>query len=256
MSANQLQSFLSLLRLIKDTGAGNAPSTLFRAWTGIESPPTSMVVKLAAYVIEQAEATEAYIKATQLSEEAKQGLLETATSLKTAFELQHLAGNAISGFLPALDTAISQYAILISAAGLDQVAPPTSEIADLVSDLNKFAEELGKAELDPLVRETAERHVAVLKVLLQNVGALGVEAALAAYSELVFRLRSADLTGSEKSRHTMSTLWPEVERWAGRLTIIDQAYTRGGHLLGHLGGAAKLLLTHLPALPPIPGITG
>jgi hypothetical protein len=253
VSANQLGNFLGLLRLIKETGPGNAPLTLFRAWTGVENPPASMVVKLAGYAIEQAEATEAYIKATQLSEEAKQGLLQTAASLKTAFELQHLAGNAISGFIPALDAAISQYAILISAAGLDQVAPPTSEVTDLVADLDKFTSSLGAAELDPLIRETAERHVAVLKVLLQNINALGVEAALAAYSELVFRLRSADLTSSEKSKHTMATVWPEIERWAGRLTIIDQAYTQGGHLLGHLGGVAKILLTHLPALPAITG---
>lgn len=205
-----------------------------------------MTVKLAAYAIEQAEATEAYVKATQLSEEAKQGLLQTTASLRNAFDLPHLNNTPVTSHLPALDTAISQYAILVSAAGLDISAPPTAEVVDLVKELDLFAASLAGAELDPLVLETATKHVAVLKALLQNVDALGVEAALAAYSELVFRLRSADLTGSAKSKQAMAKVWPEVERWAGRLAIIDQAYTQGGHLLGQLGGAAKFLLGHLP----------
>jgi hypothetical protein len=250
VSANQLGNFLSLLRLIKQTDPGHPPLEMFKKWTGIPDPPTSMVVKLAAYTIEQAEATEAYIKATQLSDEAKQGLLQTAAALKRAFELQHLPGQAVANFLPALDAAISQYAILISAAGLDQTPPPTAEVSDLVADLDRFTDSLAKAELDPLVRETAEKHIAVLKMLLQNVAALGVEAVLAAYSELLFRLRSADLTGSETSRKIMSGVWPEIERWAGRIAIIDQAYSKGGHLLGVMGGAVHNLLTHAPALLP------
>ena len=253
MSANQLGNFLGLLRLIKRSNPGRVTLELIKEWTGVPNPPTSMVVKIAGHAVEQAEATEAYIKATQLSDEAKEGLLQTTAALKRAFELQHLGGHGVNSFLPALDAAISQFAILISAAGLDGTALPAAEIADLVADSERFTGSLGEAELDPLVRETAERHVAVLKTLLQNVDALGVEAALAAYSELVFRLRSADLTASEKSRQTMAEVWPEIERWAGRLAIIDQAYTQGGHLLGQLGGTAKLLLTHLPALPGIAG---
>lgn len=222
-------------------------------WTGVQKPPTSMVVKLAAYVIEQVEATEAYVKATQLSDEAKQGLLQTTEAIRRAFELQHLGTHGLNSFLPALDAAVSQYAILISAAGLDRTPTPTAEVSELVADLDRFTTSLAQAELDPLVRETAEKHVAVLKALLQNVGAVGIEAALAAYSELVFRLRSADLSASEKSKQSMAKIWPEIERWAGRLAIIDHAYTQGGHLLEHLGGAAKLLLTHLSAVPGIAG---
>jgi len=251
VSANKLGNFLGLLRLIKQTGPDQSPRNLVQLWTGGNAPPSSLVLKIAAYVAELAEEAEAYIGATQLSDEAKSGLLQTTWSVKQAFDLVHIQ-QSVQQSLPALDAAISQFAILISAAGLDAVPPPDAEVLGLVEDIDRMISSLEDADIDPLVASAARKHLNVLKTLLQNVDAFGVEAALAAYSELVIRLRSADLAASAASSQTLSKIWPEIERWAGRLAIIDQAYTQGGRLLGELGGTARLLLSHLP---PVPGIT-
>lgn len=253
MSTNPLASFLSLLRLIRESNPSKPPQVMFQAWAGGADIPTSTVVKIAAYAIEQAEAASTYISGTQLSDEAKQGLLQTTSSVISAFQLQHLGGHGVATFLPALDAGISQFAILISAAGLDREPAPLEEIADLVAAIDRFSGSLNDVGLDELVRETARKHLAVLKALLQHVDALGVDAAMAAYYELVLRLRSADNNSSASSKERMAKIWPEVERWAGRLAIIEQAYTQGGHLLGELGRPAQQLLTHMPTLP---GITG
>lgn len=253
MSTNPLANFLALLRLIRETHPSHAPLTMFQLWAGDANAPTSAVVKIAAYAIEQAEAAETYIRATQLSDEAKQGLIHTTASLKTAFELQNIGSQPVSAFMPALDAGISQFAILISAAGLDREPAPITEIADLVAAVDELLSSLDQVELDDHVRETARRHLAVLKALLQHTDALGVDAAMASYYELVLRLRSADSNASAASKERMAKLWPEIERWAGRLAIIDQMYTQGGHLLGELGRPAQLLVSHIPALPGLAG---
>lgn len=249
MSVNQLTQFLGLLRLIKRSNPGNTPLNLVVSWTGVADPPTSTVLKIAAYVTEQAEATESFIAATQLSEEAKEGLMQTARSLKTAFQLQNLSGNAVHGFLPALDAAISQYAILISAAGLETPAGASDEKDNLVQELKAFLEHPEINNLDQAIRETLIKHINLLIVLINNFEAVGPEASMSAYNELVIRLSSAHKSSSKENKNVIEKIWPEVERWAGRIAIIDSAFTQGTHLITSVGTATKSLLPLLPHLP-------
>jgi hypothetical protein len=248
LTDNPIGGVLGVLRLLKNGNPGHSVATHIRLWISGEAaanPTTeSQVARLCGYVLDEADAAEAVIKQSSLSQEAQEGLLQTTQALRDAFTISNI-NNGLSSYFPALGAAVSNFAILTSATGLASAGPPP-EIEALIAEVEALHARLDFAGIDPVVSETARKHLAALTMLLRNVDAFGVDAAMAAYAELLIRLKRAASTTDQKTASKVAALWPEIERWAGRLAIIDQAYNSGKALLGHLGEVAALL-PHLGA---------
>lgn len=247
MSDNPIRAVLGILRLLKkrqDAGSISVAAHV-QGW-GVEGQTLSeaQIARIFSYVLETASDAEVIISNSSLSDEAKDGLIETTKALQSAFRIPH-ANNQLQGSLSSLGAAISNFSILTSATGLT-AAPETDEVASLIESIEALRERFSDEIDDPVVRETAKRHINVLLTFLKNIDAFGVDAAMAAYAELTIRLhRAGSTTKSEQTKASLKNLWPEVERWAGRLAIIDQAYNSGQSLLGHAGELLSLL-PHIP----------
>lgn len=245
MADNYVGNVLAILRLLKNTPqctAGHAPISFIHQWSG--NPTDQATLRISAYILDQILGAEILIQNSKLADEAKQGLLQTTGSLKVAFSLNGLT-TAIQNHLPALDAALSSFAILASATGVGDPLPRVAELSDILTDIEQLNELFNDPEIDPLVRETALKHLAVLAALLNNVEAFGVDSAIAAYWEMVIRLKRAEKNATEDTKEKLKKVWPKIEQWAGRLTIIEQAMNAGTSILSDFSAAAQTLLPHL-----------
>lgn len=241
MADNPITGVLSLLRLFKQDGLapGNSVFDHVRRWCGDQATDVD-VARLMLYGGGVALAADAHIRASPWDDEAKQGLLHVTSNLQQAFSPVG-CGQPIANYLPTLDSAITMFAILSSAAGLPSAGPAPAELNDLLAEIAALIQVIDGAGLDPLVHRTAKEHLRALETLLRNVDAFGVDAALVAYFELIARLRRVERTATPATKEVLAKIWPEVERWAGRLAIIEEAINNGHGLLEHAGSAIKLL---------------
>lgn len=245
MSDQPVSNFLNLLRLLKRTGhMEHALHVNIARWTGQERQ--SAVLRIAAYMSDLCDDTLVQLRGSQITDEAKAGLLQTVESVKNMASVPNLASAPIQ-FLPQIDGSIAQFAILVSMAGLDEPNPASSEIGELMTEIDAIEETISQSGFDPAVSEVAKRHLHVLKTLLQNVDALGIDAALAAYDELVIRLRRAEAKADPDTREKMKKVWPTIEKWSGRLAVIHAALSHGSGLISGAFTAAKNLLGWTPS---------
>lgn len=244
MSDNYVSNVLNLLRLIKKTNlTGQSTLAYLNQWAGADVSD-SIVLRLCAYVQDQCDGALSLIAQSKLTEEAKTGLLQTVTSLKLGFTMAQFNG-ALSNHLPQIDSVISQFAILESVSGLHQEISRSSELEDLIEEVEQVKASFEDAEIDPLVASTAKKHLHVLLTLLRDVEALGLDAAMVAYAELIIRLRRVDAGASETARAKTAKLWPTINKWTERFSSIDKAINSGGNLLTQGVGAAQNLLSFL-----------
>lgn len=241
MSDNYISNVLNILRLLRDPNLNGHPAPAFiNKWAGIELQEAASL-RVCAYVQDQCDGANALIMQSRLPEEAQVGLNQTVSSLKLAFSIPQLSAAVIS-HLPQLDASISSFAILEGVSNLAGPKPDVPELSELIAEIEQVSAMFDDAEIDPIVRTTAKRHLNLLFALLNNVEAFGVDAAMAAYAELVIRLRRVDSTASEAARSKTSKVWPTIEKWFGRLAIIDKAYNDGQNLLEQAHGLGQLLL--------------
>lgn len=248
MSDNQLSSILGLLRLLKNTPSAapdGAAFTYLSQWAQ-PSPDDETLLRLMVYVQAQVAAAEIVITAGDFVEEGKAGLLETLGGLRQAFSLQGFQ-NQVRSYLPALDSAISQFAILVSISGPYPDLSKSDDVKSLIEEVQAVFVSIDGSRLDPLVQQTARRHLHVLLTLLQNLNVMGVEAAMAAYAELVIRLRSVSTTASTETKAEVNALWPTFEKWGKRLSSIQEAFLAGSTLIGYGKPALALIKGVLPA---------
>lgn len=248
MSDNYVGNILAILRLIRKTfepNQGHAGLTYIQTWAGTDiTAPQSL--RIAAYVLDQASGAESLIAGSTLDDEAKAGLIQTTTALTSAFSLAGLQ-NQMAAFFPAFDSAISNFAILASATGGLSAAPDHTEVDALLRDVDEMINSVRSSAMDPIVRDTAIRHLVVLRTLLANVDALGVDSAMAAYLELLIRLRRAEGAASQSTKAEVKGIWPQIEKWAARLNLIDKAINDGSGFLSHFESVPSLL-EHLPPM--------
>ena len=245
MSDHPVSNFLNLLRLIKRTGCmEQALQASIGRWAG-ETPSPATMLRIAAYICDLCDDTLVEINSSTISDEAKAGLLQTAQSVQTLFSVPNMA-NAPNHFLPQIDGSITQFAILVSVAGLDEPNPVSAEIDELVAEIVSIEKAISEAGVSPAVAEVARRHLHVLKTLLQNVDALGIDAALAAYDELVIRLRRVDEKADPGTHKKMRKVWPMIEKWSGRLAVIHAGLSHGSGMITGAYSAAKNLLGWSP----------
>lgn len=245
MSDNAITNVLNLLRLVKNTNmSGNAVIENLRTWCG-GSSDNSMALRIAIYANEQCDEACKMISLSVLDEEAKAGLTQISQALKSAFALEHL-NNAFISFLPQLDGSISSFAILNSVMSSGIAPSQDGNLRDLIDDVERVNLLFEAEGIDPLVKATAQRHLHVLLTLLKNVDALGLDAAMSAYSELVIRLRRSETTAPAESREKTSKIWESVKQWQDRFASIDAAVNTGSSLLQHAQTIGHTLLPFLP----------
>jgi hypothetical protein len=246
MTGSAIVNVLGILRLLRNNPAGltisNSVYDHLVKWVGNDLAIN--VAKVCAYVLETVQLGRTQIETSPLADEAKEGLLQAIAGLENAFQYNQIQ-QPVAFFFPALDSSISQFAILISAWGMPSGVADTALINSLVSDMEALLAEINGLGLDPAVERVAKRHIAVLLSLLRNVDALGPDAALAAYYELVVRLRRAEATSSSAtSEKAQAGFWDRVKTWCAGLTTLSDGVDKG---LALIAKAEKLapLLPHL-----------
>ena len=239
MSDNYIGNVLSLLRLLRNGDKNHSAMSYVIQWIAKEDQTHAQIMRICTYVLDQVAGARFVIVGSQLSDEAKNGLLETTDAIMNAFSIGGMQ-SPVHNYIPALDAAISNFAILASATGMVEFIVP-QELTELIAEVERVATLFDTDDFDPIVRETAKRHMAVLLTMLNNVESLGVDAAVSAYYDLVIRLRRATTASSNAAGEKVAALWPEVERWAGRLAIIEQAVNSAGGLLAHFQAVPTLL---------------
>lgn len=243
MTANAIGNVLGILRLLRAGEYGASVSSHVTNWCGGSEDDPISSAKVAAYVLENVASAEAQIEMSRLNIEAKQGLLQTTAALKHAFTYANL-NSSVQSYFPTLDTSISGFAILVSASGLEEGLPDEEAIASLIADIDSTLLTLDEVDVHPLVREVAKRHIAVLVTMLKNAQALGVDAAMAAYFELVIHLRRADQTKPDDANGVDPSFWEKLKEWGGRLNTISELADKGGSLLAY-GDKVLPLLKHI-----------
>ena len=243
MSADYIAGVLGVLRKIKATqhlGPQHSTLTYLTEWSGATEPYVALAMAMA--IQEQLRGAQSIIEASSLSDEAKSGLLVTITGLTNAFSLAGLNG-AQSQFLPSIDPAITNFAIIASVASKADTDSLKDTLSDLTKEIDELAERVKIAEIDPMLRETIVRHLFILTAMLRNVEAVGIDAAVSAYFELLVRVRRAEKFSSEDSKKAMSGVWPKINALGEKLGKISGLLETGMKLVSY---AEKLpgLLQH------------
>ena len=240
MPENYLLNVLNNLRLLK--ASGRMPNQTYETligWVGGENL-RSAALKMAAYIHEQCEGARIVLDQSNLTEEAKEGLTQTVVQLATAFSIPNLT-SAPNSFLPQIEAAISQFAIIVSLTGKDLRISDNDELKHLLQEVEAVREQFNQTGVEPLVADIANKHLHVLATMLRNVDALGLDSALACYYEMIIRLKRMDDCASQESKAKTSGLWETIKSWQERFTSIDQAVNTGSSLLQHGEGLIKLI---------------
>jgi hypothetical protein len=237
---------LGLLRLVreeKDNLSNFGALRLIQKWCAPASEE-ALWLRMGVYIQEECDAAIAFVNGTStLTDEQKVGVVETIGKVRSAFGLNGFQ-TAVSSYIPQIDASISQLSFLVGNYGLsDNRRPPEADA--LVESIEQIIGAIDEAGVEPRVAEVARKHLHVLATLLRNVEVLGVDAAMAAYLELIIRLKRELDTAPAETRKTFAKLWPEIERWAGRIAIIEKAIENGGVLLHKAEGVVQLLLKSL-----------
>lgn len=249
MSAASVTHVLGLLRQVRkflgetaNTGNGKA----FIARLGGKPDITNVeCTKILAVILYECYSAIDYIRTTDLSDDMKAGLVATTTALIAGMSPENL-NNQLGGYIQGLDTSIGAFAMIVHATAGSDVEVGGSEIDDLISELAQVREQFDASDLAPSVKTTAKIHISILETMLRNISVVGIDAALSAYYDLVIHLRresknSPDPTG------LFARIWGEVEKWAGRLEIIESLFTHGQNLI-ETGEKIVHALPHFPSL--------
>lgn len=166
---------------------GNQTLETLMGWTGGECMQ-STALKMATYIQEQCEGARIVLDQSNLTAEAREGLTQTVTQLASAFNVGHLT-NAPNAFLPQIESAISQFAIIVSLTSKDIRTSENDELQKFLQEVEGVREKFNQAGVDPLVASIANKNLHVLATMLRNVDDLGLDSALACYYEMLIRLK-------------------------------------------------------------------
>ena len=242
MATDSLVYTLGLLRRLKSTpnvNLGHATINFVREWIG--SHVSLEIAKLVIAIQENLEAAHIVISESGLNDEAKSGLFETIGGLKAAFSFENL-NNAPSSYLPSIDPAITNFAIVTSSIGVTIPEEAINEIGILISELNDFSNKVDEFEISKNVKMTVKRHVSLLIALLNNVQAVGLEPAISAYYDLILALRKEKAADGGEGSGSGNGLWGQIKEWSSRFESISNLIDQG-----------SMVLPYLQALPRIAG---
>lgn len=234
MSVNYLTNVLNILRLLAKTQPQNTTAVVgyLMAWAECNDDNSSQILKMIAYIQEQCEGALALMNRLEIPDEDKAGPVQTVTHLRAAFNLNMISSD-IKQSLPHLAVSLSGFRMFVLAFDSDVLISDHPEIQSIIAEIAELRQKLGKVDVDPFVRDTAQRHLHILHSLLVNVDALGVDSAMAAYFEMVIRIQKAEKLAGETSQEAMSGFWPFMKKWGERLKSVDDATSVGVKLVGY-----------------------
>ena len=239
MGTRAITGVLGLLRRLKKTeglGLSHASLQFLQQWAGDHSP--SVTLRLCVSIVEEIEDATNVVASSSLTEEAKEGLLATLSGLRAAFDLGGI-NTAINSYVPAIDSAITNFAIVSSLVGADFPEEAKLEIDNLVQEMTSLRDSPELAELDPALRQTVVRQLNAIIALLHNAAAVGVEAAISAYLDLLVKMRRAK--PDEADPKAKESVWATVANWGGRLIKVSDLVDAGSKLLPLIEKAPDLL---------------
>lgn len=222
---------LALLRKIKSTpGLGLDHSGLLyvHAWTGDHT--STVVMRTVVGISEQLQAARAFINTSHLGDEAKAGLLATVDALVAVFSIGTI-NNAVRSYLPALDSAITNFAILASSTS-GSVAAAEEEIRSLSSDILEFAAEVSSMDIDPYLKEVIVKQLRSLSAMIINALVVGTDEALSCYLSMLARVKRAEL--SAVNPVDAPGFWDKARTWSDRLSSMNSMMNSGAGLLAYL----------------------
>jgi hypothetical protein len=241
MSSVAVAGVLNVLRQLKTTEGltlGHSGLIYLQNWAGDHSP--SVVLRLSLGIIEQIEDARTAIWASNLSQEAKDGLLATLAGLSNAFGLVGMH-NTLQSQIPALDPAITNFAIIASMVDAEITPDAKSEIDALVCDVDELCACIRASELDPVLRDAALRHLGALSALLRNAQAVGVGPAFTAYCELLWHLKGAQRTEESDEKREAAGFWATIAAWSDRLSNIANMCEAGAKVVPFIQKVPDLL---------------
>ncbi|WP_284878260.1 hypothetical protein [Brevundimonas sp. MEB006b] len=224
MSATAITHVLQIARLIRDGSKqfpGAAVTTFLQELRGVASDSPEFF-RVAGEAQRQLSEAKFIIEAdSRMDSEGRDGLIQQITMMKTMFSPSGLVSQAAQ-YVPNPDVLVSQFAIISGfySSVPNPYAQAGAELTDLIAEIDQLDGVVSSSEQPPEVVELIRDQLRALRFFLSNVEMLGFDAAYSAYFDLVIRLRRQQ-RGDANVAAFVVTLWPSVERWAGRLAIIE-----------------------------------
>jgi len=235
---------LNLLRAIRDdarnSGTGRSGAHAFQTTYGLDPTSPNFLKALAA-------AQQSFISATILIEEdervdgeGKAGIIQQIAQLQQMFSTNGINTNWAS-FIPNIDVAISQFSLI--SGFYSDVKDPYSRAGagfdELVAEVDAIIGLASASEIDEASRRAIVENLNAFRHFVANIQVFGFDAAYSAYFDLLLNLRR-QRTSPSKSEN-LATIWGEVERWAGRLAILEGMVTNSQELIATAESLVKLL---------------
>ncbi len=234
MESTPLLFVLGLLRRIKsqpEFAAGYSAQHHLEIWASEGGQEAQL--RLAIAIQQNLEEARNQINRMRLKDEAKIGLAGTVETLIKAFSLNQLPTNLLSQ-IPSIDSAISNFAIITSMIDAEVPEEFYAERDSFVREIEAFLNEVDGYEIDERLKDTTKRQIALLVALLKNAEAVGVEAALSSYWELVIKVRNRASTPEENQREDTTKIWDRITSWSERIEALSKLYDVAHKLLPHL----------------------
>lgn len=224
-----LSRVLVLLRLFRDSG--NLAHTISHAQSkslkvGEKSATFFRFVATTLELIDEAE--RAVKEERRIGDEGRAGLLASLTKLRAALVPPGL-NQKIQDHFPDMNTTISHFSLI---AELLQPPGALTEEADdeltaLLDDLDVLYKKVHGATIDDGAKTAVLANIDALQILLKNTDLFGFDAAKSAYVELLSTIQREVKKADEKTADFLSGTWTEVEKMAGRVTLINGAVYAG-----------------------------
>lgn len=244
MSASPLLFVLELLRRIKaqpEFAEGHSALHLVSIWVG-DGGVEAQLKLIIAVQMNLAEA-ESQIIRSDFDDEAKDGLLSTINGLIQGFSIAQL-NTQLKGFLPAIESAITNFAILKNQVGVQIPQEFFEKKKSLLEELQQFIIDAEGFDLDDRLKDVVKREIRMLIALLHNAEAVGVEAALASYAQLLIKIRNRIDPKNENQKNESIKLWDKIMSWSERLDALMKLYDAG-----------QRMLPYIDKIPQIPGLS-
>jgi len=238
MDSQSLGNVLAILRMMKNEDNGKSTSQIIREWAG-SGASDQAVLKIASYICEEIDLARITVTSSQLSEEAKEGILSVLNRTSSAFSINGMH-NSWGNFINDISSFTSSLVILLSALSIDSTQVP-EDVKDIIKEIHDLMIEFDDPHIDPLLRDVAKRHLQTLSTLLQHIPIFGMEAAMTAYFEMIMKLRRVDSGTSEEAHKKAEPLWKKVMQWGPRLEALDKQINTGIRLIGHAKKVVGLL---------------
>jgi len=245
MDDRSLRCILEILRKLQSQSHNMISAQFIELMAGSPVDPAT-TLRIASYILELISQARSVIDNSNLVDEAKAGVIAALSALEAQFNIRAM-GSAINQIQPNLPGYISNFVILLSAAGLPTSETIPDEAKELADEIDEFSGSFDDVQLDPVVRDIAKKHMAVLSTLIRHIPVFGLEAALTSYFELVAKLRRADSKSTDESKRKLDGMMEQVKKWGERLKSLDDMITTGANLLDRAHVAAPLL-QYIPGL--------